>query len=257
MKRIIVGIGNMGRAIADGLKNEPTTFVVKSAEQQEFLQARFPLADIIIYEDGIDITEAVLIIAVKPQRFDTLRFSGTADAVISVMAGVTLQQISRQIAANAYIRAMPNLAASCGFSTTALTGSEGYRQEAESLLESIGETFWLPSEKELDIATALAGSGPAFLAVIAESMVDAAVREGMPRATAAGMVHSLFRGTTELLANESPVTIKERVMSPGGTTAEGLFALESGGVRKTLFDAIAAAHRKAAALGAPKKEDTY
>lgn len=240
MKIILIGAGNMGQAILKGISDKNIVIALHSLhslEKQERLRSQFPEAQYVASE-GIDITDAMVILAVKPQVYPTLKCMGCAKGVISVMAGVTLATLKNTIVAQRYIRAMPNLAASLGASITALTGDETLREEAMTLLNGIGKTQWVMSEKELDIATAVAGSGPAFMMLIAEALADGAVNAGMKRGDAQVFVQGLFEGSAKLLATDHPAMIKDKVMSPGGTTAAGYAALERRGVRNALIEAI-------------------
>ncbi|MCK4874941.1 MAG: pyrroline-5-carboxylate reductase, partial [Sulfurimonas sp.] len=148
----------------------------------------------------------------------------------------------------AVVRCMPNLAAQVGKSMTTLTGDEEFKSEAKELLGAIGKTLWLSTEKELDIATALAGSGPAYLTLIAEALTDGAVKQGMKRADAMATMRGLFGGFGELIQDIHPALLKDGVMSPGGTTAAGYGALEDGNVRAACMDAIAKAYERAKEL---------
>jgi pyrroline-5-carboxylate reductase len=128
---------------------------------------------------------------------------GQAKELYSVLAGTTLENL-RIIRATHYVRAMPNLAAQNGLSMTTLVGDTQLKQNAIELFNSIGSTLWLESQKELDIATALAGSGPAYLALIAEALCDGAVREGLKRDDAMILARGLFKGFGELIATIQP-----------------------------------------------------
>jgi pyrroline-5-carboxylate reductase len=143
---------------------------------------------------------------------------------------------------------MPNLAASVKKSMTTLTGDIEFKKEAEELLGAIGSTRWLSSEKEIDIATALAGSGPAYLALIAEALADGAVKQGLKRDDAMEIMRGLFGGFGELIQEVHPALLKDNVMSPGGTTASGYSALESGNVRNACMNAIEKAYLRAKEL---------
>jgi pyrroline-5-carboxylate reductase len=140
---------------------------------------------------------------------------------------------------------MPNLAAEAGASMTSLVGDHSIANNAIALFSSIGQTLWLNSEKELDIATALAGSGPAYLALIAEALCDGAVREGLKRDDAMALMRGLFEGFGKLIQTTHPAILKDNVMSPGGTTAAGYGALEKGKVREGCMEAIHAAYARA------------
>lgn len=140
---------------------------------------------------------------------------------------------------------MPNIAAKFRKSITALTGDEEYRQKAMELGSLFGKSVWVANEDELNVATALAGSAPAFLALAAEAMIDGAVRAGLKRHDAQEMARGLFDGFNALFQQESATAIKEGVMSPKGTTAAGVYALEKAGARAAFMDAVQAAYDKA------------
>ena len=200
--------------------------------------------------DNFNCDDKTIIFCVKPANVEEVatRLKGKARVIYSVLAGTTVQKLKQNLNPSAVVRAMPNLAAQVGKSMTTLTGDEEFRSEAEELLGTIGETLWLSTEKELDIATALAGSGPAYLTLIAEALTDGAVKQGMKRADAMATMRGLFGGFGELIQDIHPALLKDGVMSPGGTTAAGYGALEDGNVRAACIDAIEKAYKKATEL---------
>lgn len=193
-----------------------------------------------------DITNKTVILCVKPSNLSDVApyLKGTALTLYSVLAGIPLESL-KVISAHNYCRAMPNLAAEAGASMTSLVGDSAIASNAKKLFETIGMTLWLGSEKELDIATALAGSGPAYLALIAEAFCDGAVREGLKRDDAMTLMRGLFHGFGAIIQTIHPALLKDGVMSPGGTTAAGYGALEKGRVREGCMEAIRAAHERA------------
>jgi len=252
MKKVtFIGNGNMALSIAKGLQNEYAIEVVGRDMQklQNFENSlNVTISKALI--DNFDITGKTVILCVKPANVDDLKtkLKGKAKVLYSVLAGTTLKKLTNSIASDAYVRAMPNLAASVGASMTTLTGDIAYKEEALTLFCAIGKAHWLGSEKEIDIATALAGSGPAYLALMAEALADGAVKEGLKRDDAMEIMRGLFKGFGELIQNEHPALLKDGVMSPGGTTAAGYAALEEKGVRGACMDAIEAAYKKAKEL---------
>lgn len=244
MRVVVIGAGNMGKAMISGLGTYDVTAVERSPQAAQRLKSEFPSVDCVT-DETVEIGEAVVILAVKPGSFASVATRGTARAVISVMAGVPLERLREGIAARAYIRAMPNVAAMNGRSMTTVTGDGDFREEALALLGAIGRTLWVESEKELDIATAVAGSGPAYMMLVAEALADGAVRMGMKRADASALVQGLFEGSAALLEGAHPAVVKDSVMSPGGTTAAGYAALEAGGVRSAMIEAVRAAYERA------------
>lgn len=197
-----------------------------------------------------DLTGKTVLLCVKPANVSEVGsvLSGKAEALYSVLAGTTVESVKAHFDAEGFVRAMPNLAASVGRSMTTLTGDRHLQAEAVSLFTAIGTTLWVGSEKELDIATALAGSGPAYLALIAEALADGAVKQGLKRDDAMALMRGLFAGFGELIQHEHPALLKDGVMSPGGTTAAGYAALEKGKVRDAMIEAIGQAYQKATTL---------
>ena len=199
---------------------------------------------------NFDTDGKTLLLCVKPTNIEEVsrNLKGTARVLFSVLAGSTVEKLKSNFDTHAVVRTMPNLAASVGNSMTTLTGDIDYKEEAEALLGSIGDTLWLGSEQEIDIATALAGSGPAYLALIAEALVDGAVKQGLKREDAMVTMRGLFNGFGTLIQEIHPSLLKDSVMSPGGTTAAGYAALENGNVRASCMNAIEQAYEKAIKL---------
>ena len=245
MKLLVIGAGNLGSALLRGLNKYEIVIVENSESKISQLSKDFPNQKVVLYSDSIDMTGFTTILAVKPQAYKNLKLKGKAVAIISVMAGVKLESLREHFSADSYIRAMPNIAALYGRSMTAFTGDKAFENEAQTILSSIGKAVWVNSEKEIDIATAVAGSGPAFLALVADAISDGAVKAGMNKKTALEFTHGLFDGTAALLEEKHPSAIKDEVTSPGGTTAEGLAVLESMSVRSAFINAISAAYKKA------------
>lgn len=246
-----IGNGNMGLSIAQGLKNSYAIEVVgRSKEKLDAFEKALGVEVKKHLMDGFDITNKTLMLCVKPANVQEVgaKLQGKAEVVYSVLAGTSLNKLKEHFNTNAVVRTMPNLAASVGKSMTTLTGNEAFKKEAQELLGAIGETLWLDSEKELDIATALAGSGPAYLALMAEALADGAVKQGLKREYAMATMRGLFGGFGELIQEIHPALLKDAVMSPGGTTAAGYGALEDGGVRSACMDAIEKAYVKAKEL---------
>ena len=252
MKTItFIGNGNMALSIAKGLKNNYKIEVVgRSFEQLNKFESELGAAAEKALMDNFNVDDKTVIFCVKPANVEEVaaRITGRARVVYSVLAGTTLHKLKHNLNPHAVIRAMPNLAASVGRSMTTLTGDEEFRAEAEELLGTIGTTLWLGSEKELDIATALAGSGPAYLTLIAEALADGAVKQGMKRADAMTTMRGLFSGFGTLIQDIHPALLKDAVMSPGGTTAAGYGALEDGNVRAACINAIEKAYKRATEL---------
>lgn len=240
-----IGNGNMALSIAQGLKDKFKIEVVgRTKESVERFEQRLGVSIEKYPLDGFDITSKNIILCVKPANIQevSVKLKGKANNLYSVLAGTTLKVLKENIHALHTIRAMPNLAASVGESLTTLTGDESVKESAMELFSSIGKTVWLSSEKEIDIATAVAGSGPAYLALVHEALCDGAVKQGMKRSDAVAVANGLFKGFGELIGTTGATTIKDGVMSPGGTTAAGYSALEKNGVRNGFIEAVEKAY---------------
>ena len=252
MKTItFIGNGNMAQSIAQGLKEHYAIEVVgRDMQKLQKFEADLGVRVAKTLLENFDITDKTILLCVKPANVVEVgaQLQGRAAVLYSVLAGTTLTKLAQNFQAKAFVRAMPNLAASVGASMTTLTGDNSYKQEAEELFRSIGETRWLSSEKEIDIATALAGSGPAYLALIAEAFADGAVKEGLKRDDAMAIMRGLFGGFGVLIQHEHPALLKDGVMSPGGTTAAGYSALEEANVRNGCIKAIERAYKRATEL---------
>lgn len=246
----LVGNGKMALSIARGLKNTHSIEIIGRTQEtlDAFEAALGTNIEKNLYENAT-ISGKTVILCVKPANLAEIsaRLSGKASVLYSVLAGIPIQAL-HAIPSEKYVRAMPNLAAELGLSMTTLVGDLSLQEEAIELFGAIGTTLWLNSEKELDIATALAGSGPAYLALIAEAFCDGAVREGLKRDDAMTLMRGLFNGFGVQIQHEHPAVFKDKVMSPGGTTAAGYGALEKGGVRIGCMDAIKKAFERAQQL---------
>ncbi len=246
-----IGNGNMALSMAKGLKEAYDIEIV--GRNMQHLDAFETALGTSIQKstlEGFDVSGKTVLLCVKPANVTEVgrQLQGKAAVLYSVLAGTTVATLLQHFNADAVVRAMPNLAATVGHSMTTLTGDAAFNTEASGLFGAIGPTLWVNSEKELDIATALAGSGPAYLALIAEALADGAVKQGLKRDDAMALMRGLFGGFGELIQNEHPALLKDGVMSPGGTTAAGYAALEDAGVRRGCIDAVAKAYQRATEL---------
>ncbi|MBU1668688.1 pyrroline-5-carboxylate reductase [bacterium] len=244
MTLTIIGPGSMAMAIAHGLKNTYTLeFVARDLSKLNAIKEEFSAN---VYElKDFDISNKNILLAVKPYAMKAVaeQITGKALSIYSVLAGTTLDDLKTYLPAENHVRIMPNVAAKFGASTSVITGDVAKKEEAIAIFSAIGDTFWVDSEKEVDIATAIAGSGPALLTLVAEAMMDGLVKEGMKRPDAVGITNSLFKGFAPLIASNHPAIIKDSVMSPGGTTAAAYAALEEGAVRSSFIKAVGAAFK--------------
>ncbi len=247
MKLLLIGAGNMGGAMLKGLQTRDITVVESSVEKTAALQALYP--EIKITQTLPSLDGFVVILAIKPQSFSSLYTMGRAETVISIMAGISLESLKKGIRAKQYIRAMPNMAALVCKSATLICGDEIFKQEAIDILSSVGKCFWMESEKELDIAMGLTGCSPAWMALVAEALSDGAVNLGLKREKTYPLIAALFEGMGDVLLQEHPAVLKDKVMSPAGTTAAGYAKLEEGKVRDSFIKAMEASYKRAKGLG--------
>ncbi len=246
MRLLLIGAGNMGSAMLKGLAGFDITVVEKSKNRINELKKLYPTVTFL--NEIPNLNGYIVILAVKPQTLPHLKFEGRAEALISILAGTPVFKLKEKIEAKFYIRAMPNVAALYQKAVTSVVGDEGFKEEALKILSSIGKTVWLNSEKELDIATGLAASSPAWLATVAEALADGAVNLGLPRDKAYEYLGGLFEGVGAVLENTHPAMFKDMVTSPGGTTAAGLYVLEENGVRSAFIKAVESCYNRAKEL---------
>ena len=231
----IIGNGKMALAIAKGLKKNIEVIGRDEKKLKKFSEitgAKYYLLN------KFDITNKTIILATKPYALESLNLKGKAKEVISIMAGKKIDEIKKYIDAEIYSRAMPNVGAEFMASTTAVFGSD----KAIEIFSKIGTAIKVNSEQELDIATAIAGSGPAFLALVAEAISDGGVLCGLNRELSYQLTAGLFQSFASI--DKKPSEIKDMVMSPAGTTASGYESLEEGNVRNSFIKAIKSAYEK-------------
>jgi len=252
MKITFVGNGKMALALAKGLKDSYEIEVIardlkKLDDFEKELDTKITKIEL---TNSTTIENKTIIFAVKPYNLVEVgtKLTGKAKTIYSVLAGTSLESLKENLSSKYYVRAMPNVAAEVNLSMTTLTGDEAQKDEAQELFKGVGSALWLSSQKELDIATGLAGSGPAYLALIAEALADGAVKEGLKRDDATRLTAGLFSGFSALLENKHPALLKDSVMSPGGTTAAGYAELEDNGVRSAMMKAISSAYKRACEL---------
>ncbi len=250
MEIVLIGAGNMGSAMLAGLQKYSVCVIERDELKAKALQEQYK--DIVVKNSIDDISDKVVILAIKPQSLSSLALKGSAKAVISILAGTPIDAIKEKVSAKYYIRAMPNVAALKQKSVTSVVGDSAFKEQALEILSTIGEAIWLKSEKELDIATGLAASSPAWLAIVAEALADGAVNLGLSRADSYAYLGGLFEGVGAILKERKPSEFKDIVSSPGGTTIAGVATLESKAIRSAFIEAMQSCYERAQELG--KKE---
>lgn len=265
MRLNVVGGGFMGEAIIDqvitaGLARPNDVRVCELHPGRcEYLVSRYKVQarpDVAPVVEPADI----LLLGVKPQDFPAVAESlhGRIDPlqlVVSIMAGVPMHRIGDALGRHHVVRVMPNLAATVGEAFSIWTATEEVTEEQQAavraLLSSFGRELYTAEEKGLDIAVAVAGSGPGYVMLLLEALIDGAVHIGLRREVATEMVMQTVLGSVRWAqaTGRHPAELRAQVASPGGTTVEGLLALERHGVRAALVEAIIAGYEKSRALG--------
>jgi pyrroline-5-carboxylate reductase len=248
MKLTLIGNGMMAKALAHGLANNFEVEIIGRDEKKlKELANELPNIQMHVLKDNEDITGKNILFCVKPYALQSVaaRLTGEANILFSILAGTSLESLKKQINAKYYVRTMPNVAASKQQSMTTITGDKEAQNIALEVFSHIGKAIWVNTENQLNIATAIAGSGPAFLALVAESLADGAVNAGLERHISTELVQGLFASTTALLEDHHPAIIKDSVMSPAGTTSAGYAKLEEGKVRDAMIKAVESAYAKA------------
>jgi pyrroline-5-carboxylate reductase len=224
--------------------------------RREFLEHRFAGLSVLGAPEKAD----GVVLAVKPDDVEgACRAVAEAGCgrVLSIAAGVTIARLQSALGDIPVIRAMPNTPALIGAGAAAIAGGSTAAPDdldwAASILEAVGVVVRVP-EKLLDAVTGLSGSGPAYVFLVAEALIDAGVHAGLPRDVSVTLTMQTLLGAARLLAEgaDGPEALRAAVTSPGGTTAAGLHALESAAVRAAFMDAVLAATDRSRELGQPR-----
>jgi pyrroline-5-carboxylate reductase len=260
MKLQVIGGGRMGEALVGGLLGngwaaaEELRVVEKVAERADVVRAAFP---------GVDVSDRPAsadgaVVAVKPNDVAAAcaELAALGDTpVLSIAAGVTIATLEGGLAPGTpVVRAMPNTPALVGAGAAAIaagsTAGAEHLSWAEGILGAVGTVVRVP-EPLLDAVTGLSGSGPAYVFLVAEALIDAGVSAGLPREVSAALTKQTLLGAARLLTEtgESAEALRAQVTSPGGTTAAGIERLEAADVRAAFLDAVLAATERSRELG--------
>ena len=266
-KIAFIGPGAMAEAMIHGLIRcqvaQPQSLLAAGPRQERLDQLHQKYA-IPVYLDNAQAARQadVVVLSVKPQRMDRV-LTGLKGAispsalVLSIVAGAAIGKISRGLGHPLVVRSMPNTPAQIGEGITVWTASSGVSDEqmamTRSILGALGEEVFLEEEYYLDMATALSGTGPAYVFLFMEAMVDAGVHLGFPRRIAERLVAQTVRGSVDYYnLRDDPVhlaRLRNEVTSPGGTSAAALYYLEKAGFRTAISRAIWAAYERSIELG--------
>jgi len=265
MKIAFIGGGVMGEAIIRGILNKglttPQDIIANDINAARLASLKDEYGVRVTDDYGIAVKGSnVAVIAVKPQNMAELmpklegRFT-QGQLALSIVAGASIATIASGLGHRSVVRAMPNTPAQIGEGMSVWTAStevsQGQKEMARAILGALGKEIYVPDEKYLDMATAVSGSGPGYIFLIIEAIVDAAVHIGLPREMAEELVIQTVLGAARLAqeTGKHPEELRDMVTSPGGTTAEGLRKLEEGELGALLARAVIAAYEKAKELG--------
>jgi pyrroline-5-carboxylate reductase len=274
-----IGCGVMAEAIIAGLLRKqlvtPDQIIgshPRSARRDE-LQAKYGVKLVEHNRDAVVSayvsapgSASMVVLSVKPQRLgrvlEELKGSVKPDQlVVSIVAGATIETISAGLGHDSIVRTMPNTPAQVGEGITAWTTSAQVNESQESqvcaMLAALGKTVRVENERQIDMATALSATGPTYIFLVMEALIDAGVHLGFSRHVSEELVQQMILGSI-LFAREShkhPAELRNMVTSPGGTSAEAIYQIEKGGLRTVLSKAVFAAYQRAEALGRKHKPD--
>ena len=266
-----IGGGNMAEAIissviSNGLISPENLLVSEPLEsRREHLSATYGISSY-AHSDKLlqDINESkaptVIVIAVKPQQLQQVAgelnsIVSEGHVILSIVAGVSIDTLTHVLGHNSIIRVMPNTPAQIGKGMSVWAVSESvsglYTDIAREMLQALGLEMLVDDEKYIDMATALSASGPAYVFMFLEAMIDAGVNIGLSRDMSSKLVTQTVLGSIELVnqTDKQPSELRAMVTSPGGTTAEAILVLEEEGFRSAILNAVIAAYNKAVLLG--------
>jgi pyrroline-5-carboxylate reductase len=278
VRLVFIGCGTMAEAIIAGLLNNNLVTadqVVGShprKERREELELKYgirvvennPEAVAIgrgsARAEGAETTSSIVFLTVKPQRLDLIlselrEIVQTDQLVISIIAGARIETIANDLRHRSIVRAMPNTPAQIGEGMTVWTATpevtETQQVQIHTVFGALGRELHVEEEKMIDMATALSATGPTYIFLVMEALIDAGVHLGFSRHVAQELVLQTMLGSV-LFAREShkhPAELRNMVTSPGGTSAEAIYQMEKGSLRTVLSKAVWSAYRRAAALG--------
>ncbi len=264
-----IGSGNMGEAMIHGLIKQklidPSQIIAAdtSLARLEDLHQRYGVSYTTNNLEAATKAD-ILVLSVKPQVLDHVLpevrgGARTCSMVLSIVAGAPIRMIADGLANAFVVRVMPNTPARIGQGISVWTATtevpQLQREQARMLLRALGEEIYVEDEDYLNMATALSGTGPAYIYLFMEAMIDAGVHMGFSRHIAEKLVIQTMRGSVEYAAQsgEHPAVLRNQVTSPGGTSAEAIYHLEKGSLRTVVARAIWAAYQRSVGLGGGRK----
>lgn len=260
-----IGSGVMAEAMIKGLLNEKLLIAqqIIAADPREErvneLSVKYGIRGT-TDNDSAALDADILVLSVKPQVLNEVmpeirHGAHSSKLILSIIAGAKIKTIADGVANPSVVRAMPNTPAQIGQGITVWTATPEVQppqlEQARALIGALGDQIFLDDERYLDMATALSGSGPAYVFMFMESLIDAGVHLGFSRRDAEHLVLQTMRGSIEYAEQSGlhPAQLRNQVTSPGGTSAEAIYHLEKGGLRTVVSRAVWAAFQRSVALG--------
>jgi pyrroline-5-carboxylate reductase len=260
-----IGSGVMAEAMIKGLLNKgliPASQIIAADSRLERVQElaqRYGLRGVVDNDEAAEAAE-ILVLSIKPQVLgevmpEVRRGARATKLVLSIIAGARIKTLADGVANPSVVRAMPNTPAQIGQGITVWTATPEVlppqREQARALLGAFGDQIYVDDERYLDMATALSGSGPAYVFMFMEALIDAGVHMGFSRRDAEHLVLQTMRGAIEYAEQSGlhPAQLRNQVTSPGGTSAEAIYHLEKGGLRTVVSRAVWAAYQRSVSLG--------
>ncbi len=260
-----IGAGTMAEAMISGILNhklivpERITASEPRPERIQEMRGRYGIRAI---ADNCAAARAgkIVVLSVKPQTLPKIlpeirEAMDPDDLVISIVAGAPIRIIRDGLGVQKVARAMPNTPGQVGMGMTVWTATgavdEIGRRQAQAILSALGKELYVADEGDLDMATALSGTGPAYVFLFMEALIDAGVHMGFSRRIAQELVYQTIEGSVAMARATGlhPTELRNRVTSPAGTTAEALYQLEKGGLRTVISRGVWAAYQRSKALG--------
>lgn len=262
-----IGSGAMAEAMIAGLirqklaKPEELSASGPRPERGEELKKKYGVKPFTDNSQAVHNAD-VVVLSIKPQRLsDVMKGIKSVHAealVLSIVAGASIKKIGAGLKHKAIVRSMPNTPGQIGEGITVWAAShetsDEQRETAKKILGALGEEVFVEDESYLDMATALSGTGPAYVFLFTEALIDAGVHMGFPRRIAEQLVLQTIKGSVDFYeqAEKHPATLRNQVTSPGGTSAEALYYLEKAGFRTAISRAVWAAYQRSVELGKEK-----
>ena len=266
-KIAVIGPGMMAEAMIAGLLRkklaDPKNLIASGprAERGEELNKKYAIQSTTDNSSAVQDAD-VVVLSVKPQRLTEvmkgLKGIRPDALVLSIIAGATIKKLGAGLKHKAIVRSMPNTPGQIGEGITVWCASREVTEEQQAMtrdiLGALGDEVFVEDESYLDMATALSGSGPAYVFLFTEALIDAGVHMGFPRRIAEQLVLQTITGSASFYegASRHPATLRNQVTSPGGTSAEALYYLEKAGFRTAISRAVWAAYQRSLELGKEK-----